>query len=95
VRACLAATLSGLWGVYSGYELLESDPVPGKEEYKDSEKYEIRVRDWNAPGNIVPDITAPQPHPQGEPGLAHAYERQVLQRLQRQHHLLRQAVAGG
>jgi starch synthase (maltosyl-transferring) len=56
VRACLAATLSGLWGVYSGYELLESEPVPGKEEYKDSEKYEIRVRDWNAPGNIVPDI---------------------------------------
>ena len=56
IRACLAATLSGLWGVYSGYELLESEPVPGKEEYKDSEKYEIRVRDWNAPGNIVPDI---------------------------------------
>ncbi len=56
IRACLAATLSGLWGVYSGYELLESEPVPGKEEYKDSEKYEIRLRDWNAPGNIVPDI---------------------------------------
>ncbi len=57
VRACLAATLSGLWGVYSGFELLESEPLPGKEEYKDSEKYEIKVRDWNAPGNIVPDIT--------------------------------------
>lgn len=56
VRACLAATLSGLWGVYSGFELLESEPIPGKEEYKDSEKYEIKVRDFSTPGNIIPDI---------------------------------------
>ncbi|MDP1875272.1 maltotransferase domain-containing protein [Phenylobacterium sp.] len=56
IRAALAATLSGLWGVYSGFELLESDPVPGKEDYKDSEKYEIRPRDWDAPG-IIPQIT--------------------------------------
>ncbi|WP_333585511.1 maltotransferase domain-containing protein [Phenylobacterium sp.] len=57
IRAVLAATLSGLWGVYSGFELLESEPVPGKEEYKDSEKYEIRPRDWKAPHSIVPEIT--------------------------------------
>ncbi len=57
IRAVLAATLSGLFGVYSGFELCEAAALPGKEEYLDSEKYEIRVRDWNAPGNIVADIT--------------------------------------
>jgi len=58
IRAALAATLSGLWGVYSGFELCESAPLPGREEYLNSEKYEIRVRDHNAPGNIVAEITA-------------------------------------
>ncbi|MGB9367879.1 MAG: alpha-1,4-glucan--maltose-1-phosphate maltosyltransferase [Xanthobacteraceae bacterium] len=56
LRAALAATLSGLWGVYSGFELCESEPLPGREEYLDSEKYEIRIRDHNAPGNIVREI---------------------------------------
>src|SRR5947209_16189243 len=51
-RAALAATLSGTYGIYNGFELLEHQPIPGKEEYLDSEKYEIKVRDWNKPGNI-------------------------------------------
>jgi starch synthase (maltosyl-transferring) len=51
-RAALAATLSGNYGIYNGFELLEHEPLPGKEEYRDSEKYEIKVRDWNKPGNI-------------------------------------------
>jgi starch synthase (maltosyl-transferring) len=58
IRAALAATLSGLWGVYSGFEICEAAPLPGREEYLDSEKYQIRVRDFNAPGNIVGEITA-------------------------------------
>jgi starch synthase (maltosyl-transferring) len=57
IRAALAATLSGLWGVYSGFELCEAAALPGKEEYLDSEKYEIRPRDFAAPGNIVAEIT--------------------------------------
>lgn len=57
IRATLAATLSGLWGMYSGFELCEAAPIPGKEEYLDSEKYEIKPRDWQAPGNIVAEIT--------------------------------------
>ncbi len=57
VRAVLAATLSGLFGVYSGFELCEAEPVPGKEEYWESEKYEVKPRDWRAPGNIIADIT--------------------------------------
>ncbi|MGW0935258.1 alpha-1,4-glucan--maltose-1-phosphate maltosyltransferase [Streptomyces sp. NPDC002666] len=48
-RAVLAATLSPSWGVYAGYELCENTPVRnGSEEYLDSEKYEIRPRDWEA-----------------------------------------------
>ena len=58
IRAALAATLSGLWGVYNGFELCEGTPIPGREEYLDSEKYQIRVWDWDRPGNIVPEITA-------------------------------------
>lgn len=56
IRAALAATLSGLWGVYNGFELCEAAAVPGKEEYLDAEKYEIRAWDWNRPGNIVAEI---------------------------------------
>jgi starch synthase (maltosyl-transferring) len=56
IRAALATMGSGLWGMYSGFELCESAPVPGKEEYLDSEKYEIRVRDFTAPGNIIAEI---------------------------------------
>jgi len=53
VRLILAATLAASYGIYSGYELCENVPVrPGSEEYLDSEKYQIRIRDWNAPGNI-------------------------------------------
>jgi starch synthase (maltosyl-transferring) len=51
-RLALAATLSSSYGVYNGFELIEHAPIPGKEEYLDSDKYEIKIRDWNAPGNI-------------------------------------------
>jgi starch synthase (maltosyl-transferring) len=58
IRAVLATTLSGLWGVYSGFELCEAAALPGREEYLDSEKYEIRRRNFAAPGNIVAEISA-------------------------------------
>jgi starch synthase (maltosyl-transferring) len=49
VRAVLAATGSPSWGVYAGYELYEHVAVrPGSEEYVDSEKYQLRPRDWHA-----------------------------------------------
>jgi starch synthase (maltosyl-transferring) len=57
LRLLLAGTLSPLYGIYSGYELSENVPVrPGSEEYLDSEKYEIRVRNYEAPGNLNGDI---------------------------------------
>jgi starch synthase (maltosyl-transferring) len=57
IRAALATTLSGLWGMYSGFELCEASSLPGREEYLNSEKYEIRTRDWEAPGNIIGEIS--------------------------------------
>jgi starch synthase (maltosyl-transferring) len=52
IRVALAATLSSLYGIYSGFELCENVARPGVEEYSDNEKYEIKVRDWDGPGNI-------------------------------------------
>lgn len=57
IRAALATTTSGLWGMYSGFELCEARALPAREEYQDSEKYELRSWDWNRPGNIVAEIT--------------------------------------
>lgn len=51
IRLLLAATLSPTYGIYSGFEFCENVAVaPGKEEYLNSEKYEIKVRDWDQPG---------------------------------------------
>jgi starch synthase (maltosyl-transferring) len=52
MRLVLAATLSPSYGIYSGYELCENTAVVGTEEYRDSEKYQIKTRDWDRPGNI-------------------------------------------
>lgn len=49
LRALLASTLSPSWGMYAGFELYEHIRFKeGGEEYKDSEKYEIKIRDWAA-----------------------------------------------
>ncbi|MFZ4765696.1 MAG: alpha-1,4-glucan--maltose-1-phosphate maltosyltransferase [Roseimicrobium sp.] len=58
IRAALAALLCSNWGIYSGYELCESAPLPGREEYLDSEKFQLVNRDWNAPGNIKGFLSA-------------------------------------
>jgi starch synthase (maltosyl-transferring) len=64
-RLVLAATLTANYGIYGpAYELCENapaKPAPGRtesEEYLMSEKYEIRQRDRNAPGSLVPLISA-------------------------------------
>jgi starch synthase (maltosyl-transferring) len=57
IRAALACTLSGLWGMYNGFELCESRALRGREEYIDSEKYEIRAWDWDRAGNIRAEIS--------------------------------------
>lgn len=57
VRLLLAATMMPLYGMYSGFELVENVPLrAGSEEYLDSEKYELKARDFSAPGNLDADI---------------------------------------
>src|SRR5829696_824024 len=54
VRFVLAATLGANYGIYSGYELAENVPVkPGSEEYLDSEKYQIRPRNFEDPTSLA------------------------------------------
>ena len=48
VRAAIAATATPNWGLYAGYELIESVARPGAEEHINSEKYEYKPRDWDA-----------------------------------------------
>jgi starch synthase (maltosyl-transferring) len=56
-RLVLAATLSPSYGLYSGYELSENEPASEfNEEYRESEKYEIKDRDWSAPESLAPFV---------------------------------------
>jgi len=55
--------------MYSGFELCESAALPGREEYLDSEKYQLRQRDWQAPGNIIAEISQLNQIRRGNPAL--------------------------
>ena len=58
IRLILAATLGASFGIYGpSFELCEGEAIPGTEDYKDSEKYQIRLWDWDRPGNIKELIT--------------------------------------
>lgn len=57
IRAVLATMACPVYGIYSGFELCENSAIPGREEYADSEKYQFKGRDWNAPGNIKEFLT--------------------------------------
>ena len=56
IRLVLAATLAASYGIPNGYELCEAEAIPGREEYLHSEKYQIKVRDWDGPGHIKDEI---------------------------------------
>ena len=61
IRASIAATAGATWGMYSGFELYESVARPGAEENIDSEKFEIKIRDWEtalkSQDTLVPRIS--------------------------------------
>jgi starch synthase (maltosyl-transferring) len=78
-RITLAATLSASYGIYNGFELLEHEPIPGTEEYLDSEKYEIKVRDWNRPGNIKDYIGRLNGLRRGNPALQQTADLRFVQ----------------
>jgi starch synthase (maltosyl-transferring) len=70
IRLLLAGSLSPLYGIYSGYELSENVPLrEGSEEYLHSEKYQVRVRDWSAPGNLDAEIARLNQLRRSEPAL--------------------------
>ena len=72
VRAVLAATLAASYGIYSGFELCENQPVrSGSEEYLGSEKYQVRTRDWNHPGSLAPLLTRLNEIRRENPALLH------------------------
>ncbi|GAN31607.1 alpha-amylase family glycosyl hydrolase [Candidatus Brocadia sinica] len=53
IRLILAATLSSSYGIFGpDFELCVSEALPGKEEYLNSEKYEVKHCDWDRPGNL-------------------------------------------
>ncbi|MCB1353343.1 MAG: alpha-1,4-glucan--maltose-1-phosphate maltosyltransferase [Rhodobacteraceae bacterium] len=68
-RLVLAASLGGNYGLYNGFEICDGTPVPGKEEYLNSEKYEIRAWDMNRPGHIKDDIRLMNHLRQHHPGM--------------------------
>jgi starch synthase (maltosyl-transferring) len=57
VRLILASMLGATYGIYSGFELCENRAVPGSEEYLESEKYQYRNWNWDAPDNIKALVT--------------------------------------
>jgi starch synthase (maltosyl-transferring) len=56
VRLVLAALLATSYGLYNGFEICDATPLPGKEEYLDSEKFQLRAWDFDRPGHIKDDI---------------------------------------
>ncbi len=72
-RAVLAATLSPNWGVYGpAFELMEHVPLrEGSEEYRDSEKYQLRHWDLDRPGSLAPLLARLNGIRRSEPALAH------------------------
>ncbi|MBW6519517.1 MAG: alpha-1,4-glucan--maltose-1-phosphate maltosyltransferase [Desulfoarculaceae bacterium] len=72
-RLVLAATLSSSYGVYSGFELCEAEALPGTEEYRDSEKFQLRQRDWKRPGNLTDYISRVNRIRRENPALSHNF----------------------
>ena len=89
-RVALAATLSGNYGIYNGFELLEHEPIPGKEEYL--EFGEIRAQDARLEqarqhqGVYRP----PQPAPQRQSGAVADQQPAICAGRRQRRHRLRQ-----
>jgi starch synthase (maltosyl-transferring) len=82
LRLVLAALTAPSWGMYSGYELCENIAVrEGSEEYLNSEKYQLRSRDWNDPRSLAPMVAQLN-------GIRHRHAEAIaLLRTLRVHHI--------
>ena len=94
IRAVLAATFRVVYGIYSGFELCENAALPGREEYRDSEKYQFKERDWDAPGNIKDFITRLNKIRRQNRALQFYDNLRFYQRRQRSDFVLRQNDSG-
>ncbi len=77
-RVVMAGSLSGNWGMYSGFEFCEADWLPPKDEYLHSEKYETQAPRPRRAGQHQGRRAADQPHPPREPGDARLPEPELL-----------------
>jgi starch synthase (maltosyl-transferring) len=80
IRLALAATLSSSYGIYGPpYEFGENIPVPGKEEYNESEKYEIKKYDWKKTNRLTDIITILNKARKNHPALQSTWNLQFCQ----------------
>jgi len=79
-RVLMAATLSPLYGIYSGYELCENEASPGREEYLDSEKYQFKGARLECARKHQGLDCAHKPNPEAEPRASDAHEPALLSR---------------
>ena len=93
-RLVLAATLAGNYGIYNGVEICEARAIPGKEEYLDSEKYEIARLGLGPRGQYPSRRHAHQPAAQRHIRRCSSRQSQLLQFLERPDSLLRQGQRG-
>ena len=95
-RAVLAATLGASYGIYGpAFELLESEPrEPGSEEYRDSEKYQVRRWDLRRHDSLKDFIARSEHDPPREPGAAVGRDATVSRDRQRAAHRLLEAHGG-
>jgi len=78
IRFFLAATLSGNYGIFApSYELLYHAAIPGKEEYLDSEKYEVQHWDWNKRNKLTQMISLVNKHRNENEALQHTNNYQA------------------
>lgn len=72
LRLVLAATLAGNYGIYGPpFELCVGSGMPGSEEYRDSEKYEVRHWDLEAPQSLSALVTRVNEIRRNSPALRH------------------------
>jgi starch synthase (maltosyl-transferring) len=80
IRLVLAATLSSNYGMYGpAFEQVEVEAVPGKEEYLNSEKYEIKKREIDPPGTLWPLIKRINAIRRANPALQETFNVTFLQ----------------
>ncbi len=74
MRLVLASTLSSNYGIYGpAFELCVDEAMPDKEEYANSEKYEVKNWDWNRPGNLKDFIARVNRTRKGNPALQNTW----------------------